>query len=76
MDSTRSVTGVFDAFTDQHRFNPSPAVITLFEYGERFVSRSEAKRVARGPTTRLEPVGMNEAVEFMVRRGLSSDRTR
>ncbi|MBW3604305.1 MAG: DUF4325 domain-containing protein [Actinobacteria bacterium] len=107
-DSTRSVGDVFDAYTDDHRFNRSRAVVTLFEYGERFVSRSEAKRVARGlerfdevvvdftgvrlvgqgfvdelfrvwtrehPSTTLEPVGMNDAVAFMVRRGLPTDRS-
>lgn len=46
--SARSLGEVFDAYTDQHRFNRSRTVVTLFEYGERFVARSEAKGLARG----------------------------
>ena len=106
VESTRNMHELFAAYTDHHRFNRSRTVIALFEYGERFVSRSEAKRVARGlerfdevvvdfagvrlvgqgfvdelfrvwarqhPDTRLEAVGMNEAVAFMVRRGLPTE---
>lgn len=87
-----------------HTFDRNRAVVKFIAHGTRFVSRSEAKRLARGlerfrvvtldfqgveavgqgfvdelfrvwarkhPGTELEPVHMGEAVEFMVRRGLS-----
>lgn len=102
--SGRALGDVFDAYTDGHRFTRSRTVVALFEYGERFVSRSEARRVIRGlerfehividfddvrlvgqgfvdelfrvwarahPEVRLEPMNCNDAVDFMVRRGLA-----
>jgi DNA-binding Lrp family transcriptional regulator len=41
---------VFGRYTDQQSldFSRTKTVVTLFEYGDRFVSRSEAKRLTRG----------------------------
>lgn len=102
--SRRSLRRVFEAHTTGLAFDRTRAVVRLFEYGTRFVSRSEAKRLTSGlerfrevildfrgvegvgqgfvdelfrvwaiahPEVRLVPVDMNEAVEFMVRRGLA-----
>ncbi len=100
--STRTLESVFDGYSSHFEFDKSRAVVKLFQHGEAFVSRSEARRLAVGldrfktvavdffgvrsvgqgfvdelfrvwasdHDTRLEPVNMNAAVEFMVRRGL------
>jgi anti-sigma regulatory factor (Ser/Thr protein kinase) len=49
-NTSRTLHDVFDAYTaeDTHAFSKSRTVVRLFESGERFVSRSEAKRLARG----------------------------
>jgi hypothetical protein len=45
----RDLSGVFRAYSDDdHEFVRSRTVVRLFEYGVRFVSRSEAKRLMRG----------------------------
>jgi hypothetical protein len=50
--TTRSLADVFQPFTyDDHQFARTRTVIRLFDFGVRFVSRSEAKRLMRG----LEP---------------------
>lgn len=100
----RTLSAVFAEHSRGLAFNKSRAVVSLFEYGERFVSRSEAQRIAEGlenfevvvidfngvrlvgqgfvdqlfrvwarehPEVELQPVNMNEAVEFMVLRGLA-----
>jgi hypothetical protein len=97
LSTVRSTAGVWP-------FSRSRAVVSLFEYGERFVSRSEAQRIAERlevfevvvsdfngvrlvgqgfvdqlfrvwarehSEVELQPVNMNEAVEFMVLRGLA-----
>jgi anti-sigma regulatory factor (Ser/Thr protein kinase) len=94
---------LFRRFTDDTRFVRTAPVVKLFERGDTFVSRSEAKRLAvdlehfteveidftgvtmvgqafvdqlfrvwatAHPSTRLIPTHMNDAVEFMVTRGL------
>lgn len=50
LDATalRPLVEVFDAYTDEFRFARTRAVVKLFDHGTRFVSRSEAKRLARG----------------------------
>jgi len=40
--------GVFQEFSEEHEFTKSRPVIKLFEIGENFVSRSEAKRLLGG----------------------------
>lgn len=48
-DTERSIKDVFDAYTDEEfRFARTVPRIKLFEIGVRFVSRSEAKRLAVG----------------------------
>jgi DNA-binding transcriptional ArsR family regulator len=102
--TTQVLGNVFAEYSEGLAFNRSRAVVSLFEYGELFVSRSEAQRIADGlerfevvvidfrdvrlvgqgfvdqlfrvwarehPEVELQPVNMNEAVEFMVRRGLA-----
>ena len=101
----RTLEAVFGDYTTGLEFDTSRAVVKLFEHGDTFVSRSEARRLAAGlerfvtvivdfsgiqrvgqgfvdelfrvwarqnDGVRLEPVNMNAAVEFMVRRGLAS----
>lgn len=47
--STRSIADIFGAYTDEdHQFSRTKAVVRLFGFGVRFVSRSEAKRLMRG----------------------------
>jgi hypothetical protein len=103
-EATQVLGDVFAEYSEGLAFNRSRAVVSLFEYGERFVSRSEAQRIADGlerfdvvvidfrdvrlvgqgfvdqlfrvwarehPDVELQPVNMNDAVEFMVRRGLA-----
>jgi anti-sigma regulatory factor (Ser/Thr protein kinase) len=103
--STRSLEAVFDEYSSGFEFDTSRVVVKLFERGETFISRSEARRIVVGLDqfstvlvdftgvqrvgqgfvdelfrvwasshvgTRLEPVKMNAAVEFMVRRGLDT----
>jgi anti-sigma regulatory factor (Ser/Thr protein kinase) len=100
-DSDTRIEDVFGEYTTDFSFDTTQVVVRLFERGEVFVSRSEARRIATGldvfarvivdfrgvlrvgqgfvdelfrvwasqhPSTRLEPVVMNEAVSFMVRR--------
>jgi anti-sigma regulatory factor (Ser/Thr protein kinase) len=102
---TRTLDSVFGEHTTGLAFDRSQVIVKLFQHGDTFVSRSEARRVAVGldqfttvvvdfsgvrrvgqgfvdelfrvwasahEATSLEPVNMNSAVEFMVRRGLSS----
>ncbi|MEA2010987.1 MAG: DUF4325 domain-containing protein [Actinomycetota bacterium] len=104
--SGRTLESVFGEYTSGYDFDTSRIVVKLFEHGDSFVSRSEARRVAVGlerfrvvivdfdgirrvgqgfvdelfrvwasshPGVRIEPVNMNPAVEFMVRRGLDGD---
>ncbi len=99
----RNLESVFDGYSSEFEFDRSRAIVKLFQHGETFVSRSEARRLAVGldqfktvvvdfagmqrvgqgfvdelfrvwasnhDGTHLEPVNMNAAVEFMVRRGL------
>ena len=103
--STRTLESVFGGYSSEFEFDRSQVVVKLFQHGETFISRSEARRIAVGldqfrvvvvdfvdiqsvgqgfvdelfrvwasghEGTRLEPVNMNAAVEFMVRRGLNS----
>ena len=103
--STRTLASVFDEYCSEFKFDRSQVVVKLFQHGETFISRSEARRVAVGldqfrvvvvdfvgvqrvgqgfvdeffrvwasdhEGTRLEPVNMNAAIEFMVRRGLDA----
>lgn len=103
--STRTLDSVFGEHTTGLAFDRSQVIVKLFQHGDTFVSRSEARRVAVGldqfttvvvdftdvrsvgqgfvdelfrvwanshEDTTLEAVNMNAAVEFMVRRGLSS----
>jgi hypothetical protein len=51
-----------------YEFVRTRRVIKLAELGTEFVSRSEAKRLLSG--LELVPAHMNEAVRFMVERGL------
>ncbi|MCU1360423.1 MAG: MerR family DNA-binding transcriptional regulator [Ilumatobacteraceae bacterium] len=46
--STRTMLELFNRYTDDLRFSRSRPRIKLYELGVSFVSRSEAKRVARG----------------------------
>lgn len=46
-DSTRSLQTLFDEYTDDFQFLKTRAHVRLFEFGHRFVSRSEAKRLLR-----------------------------
>lgn len=104
--SGRTLESVFGEYTSGYDFDTSRVIVKLFEHGDSFVSRSEARRVAVGlerfrvvivdfdgirrvgqgfvdelfrvwasshPGVRIEPVNMNPAVEFMVRRGLDGD---
>ena len=48
IDTSRSLSDVFRAFSREHEFNRSEPVIHLFELGTEFVSRSEAKRLLDG----------------------------
>jgi len=48
VDSSRNLRSVFDAYTDDFRFSRTTTVVRLFEHGESFVSRSEAKRLLHG----------------------------
>ncbi|MCP4309380.1 MAG: DUF4325 domain-containing protein [bacterium] len=101
VDSDTKVKDIFDRYTTDFTFDTTHVVVRLFEHGEVFVSRSEAKRIASGldefarvivdftgvqrvgqgfvdelfrvwpsahPNTNLEPIKMNDAVAFMVRR--------
>lgn len=103
ISSERTLEEVFQAYTTGFAFDTSRIVVKLFEHGDSFVSRSEARRVASGlerfrtviidfggvervgqgfvdelfrvwasshEGVSLEPMNMNDAVEFMVRRGL------
>ena len=107
--SGRTLESVFGDYTSGYGFDTSRIIVKLFEHGDSFVSRSEARRVAVGlerfrvvivdfdgirrvgqgfvdelfrvwasnhPNVRIEPVNMNSAVEFMVRRGLGVDSQR
>lgn len=42
------IEALFERYTTDFAFDRSRAVVRLFEYGRRFVSRSEAKRLAEG----------------------------
>jgi hypothetical protein len=101
---SRTLESVFNRYSSAFEFDTSQAIVKLFQYGDTFVSRSEARRLSVGlerfkavivdfagvqrvgqgfvdelfrvwasnyDDTHLEPVNMNAAVEFMVRRGLS-----
>jgi len=101
--TTRSTREVFEQFSEDFEFVRTRPVVKLFEFGLRFVSRSEARRLLDGleafsdidvdfngvedvgqgfvdellrvwpadhPGKRITPINMNDAVEFMVRRGL------
>jgi len=46
--STRRLEDLFAEYTEDLRFTKTRAVIQLFAVGTRFVSRSEAKRLAPG----------------------------
>lgn len=46
--TTRSLQVLFERFTTDLAFDRSRTVVRLFEHGTRFVSRSEAKRLADG----------------------------
>jgi anti-sigma regulatory factor (Ser/Thr protein kinase) len=46
-DSARSLQALFDEYTEDFQFSKTRAHVRLFEYGVRFVSRSEAKRLLR-----------------------------
>lgn len=48
MDSARSLTALFEEFTDDFAFVRTRPTVKLFELGTEFVSRSEAKRLAQG----------------------------
>lgn len=105
---TRTIESVFGAYATGFEFDTTRTIVKLFEHGDTFVSRSEARRITEGldrfrtvivdfagverlgqgfvdeffrvwalkhETVSLEPVNMNPAVEFMVRRGLDSDRS-
>ncbi len=105
----RTLRETFAAYTEDYEFEKTRTVVKLFDTGERFISRSQAKRlmhrldhfeevildfrgvtgVGQGfvdeifrvwasahPQVRLVPENMNEAVEFMVRRGLPRIDTR
>jgi anti-sigma regulatory factor (Ser/Thr protein kinase) len=107
--SERTLEAVFGEYTSGYGFDTSRIIVKLFEYGDSFVSRSEARRVTVGlerfrsvivdfegirrvgqgfvdelfrvwassqPDVRIEPVNMNPAIEFMVRRGLDGDDLR
>lgn len=47
-ESPRSLREVFDRYTEDYEFMRTRAVIRLFTIGVKFVSRSEARRVAHG----------------------------
>lgn len=99
----RSTRDVFLAYSENFEFVRTRPVVKLFGFGQRFVSRSEARRLLDGLDNfteididftgvvdvgqgfvdellrvwpqhhagkRIHPINMNEAVEFMVRRGL------
>ena len=101
--ATQSPEQVFARFTEDFRFVRTHPVVKLVSYGERLISRSEARRLVarleqfehvtldfsgvlgvgqgfvdevfrvfgqRHPEIVLEPIHMNDAVEFMVKRGL------
>lgn len=101
--SERTLEAVFGAYASGFEFDTSRTVVKLFQHGDSFVSRSEARRLAVGlehfrtvvvdfrgiqrvgqgfvdelfrvwasknENVSLEPVNMNAAVDFMVRRGL------
>ena len=101
VESDTRIEDVFGEYTTDFTFDTTQVVVRLFERGEVFVSRSEARRIATGldvfarvivdfrgvrsvgqgfvdelfrvwasqhPSTRLEPVEMNDAVSFMVGR--------
>jgi len=103
--STRTLESVFAGYSSEFEFDRSRAIVKLFQRGDTFVSRSEARRLASGldrfktvvvdfadiqrvgqgfvdelfrvwasnhDDTSLEPVNMNAAVEFMLRRGLGA----
>jgi len=107
--SARTLESVFGAYATGLEFDTTRTVVKLFEHGDTFISRSEARRIALGldrfrtvivdfsgiervgqgfvdelfrvwasehETVNLEPVNMNPPVEFMVRRGLDSGRSR
>ena len=72
-DSTTRLEQVFDAYTKDFAFTSSRAIVKLFEHGVDFVSRSEAKRLARGlerfeevvvDFTRIEGIGQGFADEL------------
>lgn len=102
--TTRTTREVFEAFSEDFEFVRTQPVVKLFEIGQYFVSRSEARRLAAGleqftdvvldfagvrdvgqgfvdelfrvwavehPQVRVTPINMNDAVAFMLRRGLS-----
>jgi hypothetical protein len=46
--ATRSLSELFEEYTHDFAFDVTRTLVKLFEYGERFVSRSEAKRLAQG----------------------------
>lgn len=65
---------LFERYTTDLAFDRSRAVVRLFEYGRRFVSRSEAKRLAEGlerfrevelDFSRVEGVGQGFADELL-----------
>jgi anti-sigma regulatory factor (Ser/Thr protein kinase) len=47
-DKAQTVKEVFDRYTRDFEFTKTRIVVRLFEYGTRFVSRSEAKRLVNG----------------------------
>ena len=106
--STRTLESVFGAYASGFEFDTTRTIVKLFEHGDTFISRPEARRIAEGldrfrvvivdftgvervgqgfvdelfrvwasehEAVSLDPVNMNPAVEFMVRRGLDSDRS-
>jgi anti-sigma regulatory factor (Ser/Thr protein kinase) len=48
MGSTRTLESVFGGYSSDLAFDRSRAIVKLFQHGERFVSRSEARRLASG----------------------------